>query len=64
MAEDWRKSMQETRERQELSRAQLARLASLSVDTIRAYEQGRRRPSSGSLTATRRSRPPKVNKHT
>ena len=51
MAEDWRKSLQETRERQELSRAALARLASLSVDTIRAYEQGRRRPSIQSLIA-------------
>ncbi len=47
----WQESLRQTRERQGLSRAELARRSSLSVDTIRAYEQGRRRPSDASLTA-------------
>ena len=51
MAENWQDSLRQSRERQDLSRAELARLASLSVDTIRAYEQGRRRPSAASLVA-------------
>ena len=49
--ENWRQSLKQSRERQGLSRVELARRSSLSVDTIRAYEQGRRRPSEASLTA-------------
>ena len=49
--ENWQQSLKQSRERQGLSRAELARRSSLSVDTIRAYEQGRRRPSEASLTA-------------
>ena len=51
MAGSWQAALQGGRARLDLSRAELARLASLSVDTIRAYEQGRRRPSIQSLTA-------------
>ena len=49
--ESWQDSLRLARERQGLSRAELARRASLSVDTVRAYEQGRRSPTNGSLTA-------------
>ena len=48
---DWQESLRHSRERQALSRAELARLASLSVETIRAYESGRRKPTLKSLTA-------------
>ena len=49
--ESWQDSLKTARERQGLSRAELAARASLSVDTVRAYEQGRRSPSNASLTA-------------
>ena len=47
----WQDPLRLARERQGLSRAELARRASLSVDTVRAYEQGRRSPTNASLTA-------------
>ena len=49
--ESWQDSLKTARERQGLSRAELAARASLSVDTVRAYEQGRRSPTNASLTA-------------
>jgi len=49
--QDWRRWLLEARERTGLSRSELARRASLSLETIRAYEQGRRRPTAQSLTA-------------
>lgn len=51
MAQDWSQWLLEARKRVGLSRPELARRASLSPETIRAYEQGRRRPTIGSLAA-------------
>ena len=50
MADEWRVVLQSARRRLGLSRVELARRTGLSVDTIRAYEQGRRRPSAAALT--------------
>ena len=51
MAEDWSLWLVEARKQVRLSRAELARRASLSPETVRAYEEGRRRPTIESLTA-------------
>jgi transcriptional regulator with XRE-family HTH domain len=51
MGERWRRTIQEYRERLGLSRAELARRASLSGETVRAYEDGRRHPTVESLKA-------------
>jgi transcriptional regulator with XRE-family HTH domain len=51
MAEDWKRRLLDARSRLGLSRAGLARRTGLSPETVRAYEQGRRRPTIESLTA-------------
>jgi transcriptional regulator with XRE-family HTH domain len=42
MSDDWRQSLREARTRERLSRAALARTASVSPETVRNYEDGRR----------------------
>ncbi|MGB2694627.1 MAG: helix-turn-helix domain-containing protein [Dehalococcoidia bacterium] len=52
MAErDWRKTLRKAREQLGLSRAEVARRASLSEETVRGYESGRRAPTASSLNA-------------
>ena len=51
MAQEWAQSLKAARERLGLSRSELARRTSLSVETIRAYEVGRRKPSRRGLDA-------------
>ena len=51
MPENWSHWLLNAREGAGLSRAELARRASLSPETIRAYEQGRRHPTAESLKA-------------
>ncbi len=42
---DWRRALKTQREQLGLSQGELARRASLSEETVRAYESGRRRPA-------------------
>jgi len=51
MAQEWSRLLLEARRQVEISRAELARRASLSPETVRAYEAGRRRPTAESLTS-------------
>jgi transcriptional regulator with XRE-family HTH domain len=51
MAQEWSRLLLEARTYVGLPRAELARRASLSPETVRAYEVGRRRPSRQLLTA-------------
>ena len=55
MPNDWARSLQAARERLGISRARLASLASLSPETVRAYESGRRKPSREGLEAVLRA---------
>jgi transcriptional regulator with XRE-family HTH domain len=50
MGEHWREALKSAREQLGLSQAELARRASLSREAVRGYEEGRRRPSSRSLS--------------
>lgn len=49
--EEWPAAIRTARKGLKLSRKELAERAALSVDAIRAYEQGRRKPSPRALTA-------------
>ena len=51
MERDWSQALKAARERLGLSRAELAGRCSLSAETIRAYEVGRRKPSRERLDA-------------
>ena len=51
MEKEWPQALKAARERLGLSRTELARLASLSAETIRAYEVGRRKPPRQRLDA-------------
>jgi len=55
MQEKWAQALQSARERLGMSRAHLAILASLSPETVRAYEVGRRKPSREGLDAVLRA---------
>ena len=51
MGKGWSQALKAARERLGLSRARLADLASLSAETVRAYETGRRSATAQTLTA-------------
>ena len=51
MQQQWVQTLRAARRALGLTQAELARRAAVSVDTVSAYEQGRRRPTIGSLTA-------------
>ncbi len=51
MESEWSQALKAARERLGLSRAELAQRASLSAETIRAYEVGRRKPARRRLDA-------------